>query len=95
METKINSKVVECKQELANLISKHTFNVFLVSFRSLFLDWIEERKSKKLKYNDLEEFSSLILELNILNKAKWDKWEYLSEDDYWETLEISVDNLGE
>ena len=95
METKLNSKVVECKQELASLISKYTFNVFLVSFRSLFLDWIEERKSKKLKYNDLEEFSSLILELNMLNNTKWDKWEYLSEDDYWEALEISIDNLGE
>lgn len=95
MEAKLNSKVVECKKDLANLISKYSFNVFLVSFRSLFLDWIEERKSKKLKYNDLEEFSSLILELNILNNTKWDKWEYLTEDDYWEALEISVDKLGE
>ena len=95
METKLNSKVVECKKELANLISKYTFNVFLVSFRSLFLDWIEERKSKKLKYNDLEEFSSLILELNILNNTKWDKWEYLTEDDYWEVIECNIDALGE
>jgi len=95
MQTKLNSKVVECKKDLANLISKHSFNVFLVSFRSLFLDWIEERKSKKLKCDDLEEFSSLILELNILNKTKWDKWEYLTEDDYWEVLDTSVDELGE
>jgi hypothetical protein len=95
METKLNSKVVECKKELANLISKYTFNVFLVSFRSLFLDWIEQRKSKKLKCDDLEQFSSLILEMNILNTTKWDKWEYLTEDDHWETLEISIDELGE
>jgi len=95
MQTKLNSRVVECKKDLANLISKYNFNVFLISFRSLFLDWIEERKSKKLKFDDLEEFSSLILELIILNKTKWDKWEYLTEDDYWEVVDTSVDELGE
>jgi hypothetical protein len=91
----MNSKVVNCKKELASLISKYTFNVFLVSFRSLFLDWIEERKAKKLKCEDLEQFSSLILELNILNTTKWDKWDYLTEDDYWEAVEISIDALGD
>jgi hypothetical protein len=95
MGKELNSKVVQCKRDLASLISKYSFNVFLVSFRSLFLDWIEERKTKKLKCDDLEEFSSLILEMNILNNTKWDKWEYLTEDDYWEAIEISVDQLGE
>jgi hypothetical protein len=62
------SKINECSKEIATLIEKYSYNVFIVSLKKIFDLWIQEKINNNTEYKEIQQIKDKLKYLLIIKK---------------------------